>query len=126
MIILCGKVPARPHAPLRRVAPQSAAPAAARVVDDTRNTPQSWQALLDAGAVQALTERHSSLLPAGLTGVEGQFSAGDPVELVDESGRAVARRSSPNPSSSPVARPSTGSWSCARNSSPVSTPAATA
>jgi glutamate 5-kinase len=46
---------------------------------------------LDAGAVQAVTQRHSSLLPAGLTGVEGDFAAGDPVDLVDESGRAVAR-----------------------------------
>ncbi|WP_231570417.1 NosR/NirI family protein [Achromobacter sp. RTa] len=33
---------------------QQAAPAAARVVDDTRDTPQSWQALLDAGAVRNL------------------------------------------------------------------------
>jgi glutamate 5-kinase len=46
---------------------------------------------LDAGAVRAVTERRSSLLAAGLTAVEGDFSAGDPVELVDESGRAVAR-----------------------------------
>lgn len=46
---------------------------------------------LDAGAVRAVTERHSSLLPAGLTGVEGDFAAGDPVDLVDESGTAVAR-----------------------------------
>lgn len=46
---------------------------------------------LDAGAVRAVTQRHSSLLPAGLTGVEGDFAAGDPVDLVDESGAAVAR-----------------------------------
>ncbi|WP_443072020.1 glutamate 5-kinase [Streptomyces sp. NBC_01477] len=46
---------------------------------------------LDAGAVSAVTQRHSSLLPAGLTGVEGDFAAGDPVDLRDESGRAVAR-----------------------------------
>jgi glutamate 5-kinase len=46
---------------------------------------------LDAGAVHAVTQRHSSLLPAGLIGVEGDFAAGDPVDLVDESGRAVAR-----------------------------------
>ncbi|MCZ4124105.1 glutamate 5-kinase [Streptomyces sp. H39-S7] len=46
---------------------------------------------LDAGAVKAVTERRTSLLPAGLTGVEGQFVAGDPVDLLDESGRAVAR-----------------------------------
>ncbi|MCM2419368.1 MULTISPECIES: glutamate 5-kinase [Streptomyces] len=46
---------------------------------------------LDPGAVKAVTERRTSLLPAGLTGVEGQFVAGDPVDLLDESGRAVAR-----------------------------------
>jgi len=33
---------------------QQAAPAAARVVDDARDAPQSWQALLDAGAVRNL------------------------------------------------------------------------
>jgi glutamate 5-kinase len=46
---------------------------------------------LDAGAVRAVVERRTSLLPAGLTGVEGQFSAGDPVDLLDEGGHAVAR-----------------------------------
>ncbi|PWI44481.1 glutamate 5-kinase [Streptomyces sp. ICBB 8177] len=46
---------------------------------------------LDAGAVRAVTERRTSLLPAGLTGVEGQFAAGDPVDLVDEDGVTVAR-----------------------------------
>jgi glutamate 5-kinase len=46
---------------------------------------------LDAGAVNAVVERRLSLLPAGVTAVEGDFSAGDPVELVDEAGRSVAR-----------------------------------
>jgi glutamate 5-kinase len=46
---------------------------------------------LDAGAVAAVVERRMSLLPAGVTGLEGEFSAGDPVDLVDESGRPVAR-----------------------------------
>ncbi|SEN25715.1 glutamate 5-kinase [Actinacidiphila rubida] len=46
---------------------------------------------LDEGAVRAVTERGSSLLPAGLTAVEGEFTAGDPVDLLDEAGRAVAR-----------------------------------
>lgn len=46
---------------------------------------------LDDGAVTAVVERRTSLLPAGLTGVEGHFVAGDPVDLVDESGRTVAR-----------------------------------
>jgi glutamate 5-kinase len=47
--------------------------------------------LLDAGAVAAVTERRASLLAAGLTGVRGQFVAGDPVDLVDPDGRSVAR-----------------------------------
>ncbi len=46
---------------------------------------------LDAGAVQAVCERRASLLPAGLSRVEGVFAAGDPVDLVDPDGRAVAR-----------------------------------
>jgi glutamate 5-kinase len=47
--------------------------------------------VLDAGAVRAVTERRASLLPAGITGVVGAFVAGDPVDLVDEAGHAVAR-----------------------------------
>ena len=43
------------------------------------------------GAVEAVVKRRTSLLPAGLTAVEGHFSAGDPVDLVDPEGRAVAR-----------------------------------
>lgn len=46
---------------------------------------------LDDGAVRAVVERRSSLLPAGIASVEGRFAAGDPVELRDTSGRAVAR-----------------------------------
>jgi len=46
---------------------------------------------LDAGAVEAIVARHASLLPAGITGVEGTFDAGDPVNLRDESGRTIAR-----------------------------------
>jgi glutamate 5-kinase len=46
---------------------------------------------LDAGAVTAVVERRSSLLPAGIVAVEGEFSAGDPIDLLDESGVAVAR-----------------------------------
>ncbi|RCG26140.1 glutamate 5-kinase [Streptomyces diacarni] len=46
---------------------------------------------LDEGAVRAVVERRTSLLPAGIAGVEGDFSAGDPVELRDAAGRAVAR-----------------------------------
>lgn len=46
---------------------------------------------LDEGAVAAVVLRRSSLLPAGVTGVEGDFAAGDPVELVAPDGRPVAR-----------------------------------
>ncbi len=44
--------------------------------------------IIDAGAARALTERGASLLPAGLRGVEGQFRAGDAVDLVVESTNA--------------------------------------
>ncbi|WP_370412781.1 glutamate 5-kinase [Streptomyces fradiae] len=46
---------------------------------------------LDDGAVRAVTEGKKSLLAAGIAAVEGEFSAGDPVELRDTAGRAVAR-----------------------------------
>ncbi|MEU3343776.1 glutamate 5-kinase [Streptomyces sp. NPDC006700] len=46
---------------------------------------------LDDGAVRAVVEGRKSLLPAGIAGVEGEFTAGDPVELRDGAGRAVAR-----------------------------------
>lgn len=46
---------------------------------------------LDAGAVTAVVQGRKSLLPAGITGVEGSFTAGDPVELLDENGTTIAR-----------------------------------
>ncbi|MBF9127909.1 glutamate 5-kinase, partial [Plantactinospora sp. S1510] len=46
---------------------------------------------LDPGAVQAVVGRRKSLLPAGITAVDGTFTAGDPVDLVDAAGAAVAR-----------------------------------
>ncbi len=46
---------------------------------------------LDSGAVEAVVTRHASLLPAGITGVEGVFDAGDPVNLYDEGGAIIAR-----------------------------------
>ena len=46
---------------------------------------------IDTGAVEAVVKRRASLLPAGITGVEGTFDAGDPVNLRDESGNIVAR-----------------------------------
>ena len=47
--------------------------------------------VLDEGAVKAVVERRTSLLPAGVTTVEGDFEAGDPVELVAPDGRVVGR-----------------------------------
>ena len=47
--------------------------------------------ILDDGAVAAVVGRRKSLLPAGIVGVEGTFSAGDPVDVCDPSGRPVAR-----------------------------------
>jgi len=46
---------------------------------------------LDSGAVEAVVSKRASLLPAGITGVEGTFDAGDPVNLCDEDGNVVAR-----------------------------------
>ena len=46
---------------------------------------------LDKGAVQAVVTRRASLLPAGITAVQGAFDAGDPVNLYDESGAIIAR-----------------------------------
>ncbi|MER6939776.1 PUA domain-containing protein, partial [Nocardioides sp. NPDC000441] len=46
---------------------------------------------VDAGAVAAISRRGASLLAAGVTGSSGAFHAGDPVDVVDPSGVAVAR-----------------------------------
>ncbi|WP_255951897.1 glutamate 5-kinase [Streptomyces odontomachi] len=54
------------------------------------STPQG-ALILDDGAVRAVVHGRKSLLPAGIEGVDGDFTAGDPVELCDSSGRPVAR-----------------------------------
>jgi glutamate 5-kinase len=46
--------------------------------------------VVDAGAARALA-RGSSLLPAGVRGVEGSFHRGDPVSVRDAEGRELAR-----------------------------------
>ncbi|MET0953944.1 MAG: glutamate 5-kinase [Aeromicrobium sp.] len=46
---------------------------------------------LDAGAVRALTLRKASLLPAGITGVSGTFTAGDPIDLIGPDDVVIAR-----------------------------------
>ena len=47
--------------------------------------------VLDAGAVTAIMERGTSLLPAGVTAVHGDFIAGDAVELVGPDSTVIAR-----------------------------------
>ncbi|MDR1045585.1 MAG: glutamate 5-kinase [Candidatus Adiutrix sp.] len=45
---------------------------------------------VDRGCAQALTRRGKSLLPGGISGVEGSFAPGDPVAVQDEEGRTLA------------------------------------
>jgi glutamate 5-kinase len=47
--------------------------------------------VVDRGAREALTSRHSSLLHAGVLEVRGDFAAGDTVEVVGPDGAAFAR-----------------------------------
>lgn len=47
--------------------------------------------VLDDGAVAAVVDRRRSLLAAGITGLDGEFEAGDVVELIDTRGVVVAR-----------------------------------
>lgn len=51
----------------------------------------SGRLVLDAGAVEAVVQRQTSLLPVGVTRVDGVFNSGDTVDLVDPEGRTVAR-----------------------------------
>jgi glutamate 5-kinase len=53
--------------------------------------PPQGRLVVDAGAKKALTERGKSLLPSGLTGVEGEFSAGAVVALAERHGPEFAR-----------------------------------
>jgi glutamate 5-kinase len=46
---------------------------------------------VDAGAEQALVERNVSLLPAGVRAVDGDFDAGDPVDVAGPGGQVFAR-----------------------------------
>lgn len=47
--------------------------------------------VLDEGAVKALTSMGKSLLPSGITGVEGDFEVGDAVNCTDGKGRRIAK-----------------------------------
>ncbi|RXZ44597.1 glutamate 5-kinase [Crenobacter cavernae] len=51
----------------------------------------SGRLVLDAGAARALRENGVSLLPIGVTGVDGDFLRGEAVACVDENGAEVAR-----------------------------------
>jgi glutamate 5-kinase len=44
--------------------------------------PARGRVVVDEGAARVLRERGTSLLPVGITGVEGEFAAGDSVEVV--------------------------------------------
>ncbi len=46
---------------------------------------------INAGAVKALVQKGSSLLPAGIVAVAGEFEKGDAVSILDEKGREIAR-----------------------------------
>ena len=54
-------------------------------------TTPAGQLVLDDGAANAVLHRGTSLLPAGVTEVRGDFSAGDPVDLLDQKGHVIAR-----------------------------------
>ena len=48
--------------------------------------------VIDQGAARALREGNASLLPVGIVGVEGEFEAGDAVEIADEaSAQTIAK-----------------------------------
>jgi glutamate 5-kinase len=71
-----------------------------RAILPVRSARQRWLAnhlrlrgrlTLDAGAVQALTEGHKSLLAIGVIAVEGEFERGDVVACVDQHGVECGR-----------------------------------
>ena len=64
------------------------------------NTRQQWlafhsdvrgSAVIDHGAVTALRKRHTSLLPAGITEVLGDFAKGDVIEILDKDHNFIGR-----------------------------------
>jgi glutamate 5-kinase len=77
--------------PVGTAFPSSTRRTASRLFWLRHATTPRGQLVLDAGAVEAVVRRRTSLLSAGVTGVQGDFGAGDPVELVGPDGVAVAR-----------------------------------
>ncbi|ACL68954.1 glutamate 5-kinase [Halothermothrix orenii] len=55
------------------------------------NLPVSGSIKVDKGAETALVYRGKSLLPGGITGVEGDFSEGEPVRVINHSGKEIGR-----------------------------------
>jgi glutamate 5-kinase len=53
--------------------------------------PPQGRLTVDAGAARALTRQGRSLLPSGVTAVDGEFAAGDVVAVVDGESREFAR-----------------------------------
>ena len=53
--------------------------------------PPQGRLTVDAGARKALTEKGKSLLPSGVTHVDGEFGAGEVVSVTDAGGREFAR-----------------------------------
>src|SRR5690606_31835547 len=68
----------------------SASPATARKQWIAGSLKPAGVLTIDAGAERALRDGRS-LLPAGVTGVRGQFERGDAVDVADAAGRTVAR-----------------------------------
>ena len=72
-------------------APGSRRPPRARQLWLAHAAASHGRLLLDEGATTAIEGGRASLLPAGITGVEGGFDAGDPVDLCSPDGRVIAR-----------------------------------
>jgi glutamate 5-kinase len=51
----------------------------------------SGTVMVDGGARRALVERQTSLLPAGVVGVQGDFRADHAVEISDDAGQVFAK-----------------------------------
>jgi glutamate 5-kinase len=50
-----------------------------------------WSICIDDGAREALVSKSTSLLPAGIVSVEGEFGCGDAVIIVDGNGKEIGR-----------------------------------
>jgi glutamate 5-kinase len=83
--------PALAGEPVGTAFPASARRTASRLFWLRYATTPRGRLVLDAGAVEAVVRRRTSLLSAGVTAVQGDFGAGDPVELVGPDGAPVAR-----------------------------------